>query len=160
MTKKIRDHRGYSCEKPLRLDYYQNGRHRLTAPMRRRADGTYEAISWEVALDEIAARLRDVVGRHGGDAVGFYGGGGRVTTSVARTDGPDERSGARVYTNALAQEKTGENWVDQLLYGNHTTGDFENSEVVVFVGKNPWQSHGWHVPGRCCGRSAETPAGR
>lgn len=134
---------GYSCEKPLRLDYYQNGRHRLTAPMRRRADGTYEAISWEVALDEIAARLRDVVGRHGGDAVGFYGGGGQGNhLGGAHGRALMNALGARVYTNALAQEKTGENWVDQLLYGNHTTGDFENSEVVVFVGKNPWQSHG------------------
>ena len=27
---------GYTCEKALRLDHYQNGRHRLTSPMRRR----------------------------------------------------------------------------------------------------------------------------
>src|SRR5207253_5940185 len=26
---------GYTCEKALRLDHYQNGRHRLTTPMRR-----------------------------------------------------------------------------------------------------------------------------
>ena len=33
---------GYTCEKALRLDHYQNNRARLTSPMRRRADGTYE----------------------------------------------------------------------------------------------------------------------
>ena len=27
--------KGYTCEKALRLDHYQNGRHRLTSPMRR-----------------------------------------------------------------------------------------------------------------------------
>ncbi|AYF79109.1 molybdopterin oxidoreductase family protein [Nocardia yunnanensis] len=45
-------------------------------------------------------------------------------------------------SNALAQEKTGESWVDLQLYGNHTTGDFDHTEVAIFIGKNPWQSHG------------------
>ena len=29
---------GYTCEKALRLDHYQNGAERLTSPLRRRAD--------------------------------------------------------------------------------------------------------------------------
>ncbi len=134
---------GYSCEKPLRLDHYQNGRHRLDTPMRRRPDGTYEAISWDQAFDEIASRLRDVLRVHGGKAIGFYGGGGQGNhLGGAHGRALMNALGARVYANALAQEKTGENWVDSLMYGNHTVGDFEHSEVVVFVGKNPWQSHG------------------
>ena len=36
--------RGYACEKPSRLDFYQNGPHRLTKPLRRRADGSFEEI--------------------------------------------------------------------------------------------------------------------
>ncbi|MEO8606035.1 MAG: molybdopterin dinucleotide binding domain-containing protein, partial [bacterium] len=47
---------------------------------------------------------------------------------------------------ALAQEKTGEFWVDGQLFGRprcHTAGDFEHAEVALFVGKNPWQSHGF-----------------
>ena len=34
--------KGYTCEKALRLDHYQNHRTRLDSPLRRRADGTYE----------------------------------------------------------------------------------------------------------------------
>lgn len=41
---------GYTCEKALRLNHYQNGRHRLTSPMRRRDDGSYEEIDWETAM--------------------------------------------------------------------------------------------------------------
>ena len=37
---------GYACEKPSRLDYYQNGRDRLTRPLRRRPDGSFEEIEW------------------------------------------------------------------------------------------------------------------
>ena len=45
---------GYACEKAQRLDYYQNGRDRLTSPLRRRADGTFEAIDWDTAVREVA----------------------------------------------------------------------------------------------------------
>ena len=31
---------GYTCNKALRLDHYQNNPDRLTSPMRRRADGS------------------------------------------------------------------------------------------------------------------------
>lgn len=133
---------GYTCEKPLRLDKYQNGR-RLDSPLRRRPDGTYEEISWEVALDEIAERLQEVRREHGGDKIFFYGGGGQgnhLGGSYGRA--LFHAVGARHMSNALAQEKTGEIWVDQMLYGNHTSGDFENTEVAIFIGKNPWQSHG------------------
>src|SRR5207245_3572293 len=51
---------GYTCEKALRLDHYQNGRHRLTTPMRRRPDGTYEPVDWETAIAEVAAGLARV----------------------------------------------------------------------------------------------------
>ena len=42
--------KGYACEKPSRLDYYQNGRHRLTRPLRRRSDGSFEEIDWDTAV--------------------------------------------------------------------------------------------------------------
>jgi assimilatory nitrate reductase catalytic subunit len=46
---------------------------RLLAPMRRPARGAApQAIGWDEALDTLAARLADTVGRHGPDAVGLY----------------------------------------------------------------------------------------
>jgi anaerobic selenocysteine-containing dehydrogenase len=133
---------GYTCEKPLRLDHYQNRSDRLTSPLRRREDGTFEEIDWDTAIREIAARLTSIGAEHGGDKIFFYGGGGQGN-HLGRVYGQALQSavGAKYYSNALAQEKTGEMWVDGRLYGGHTKGDFEHSEVVVFVGKNPWQSH-------------------
>ena len=65
----------------------------------------------------------------------------RATTSAAPTRRVPARRSARAYrSNALAQEKTGEVWVDAQLCGGHTRGDFEHAEVAVFVGKNPWMS--------------------
>ena len=48
---------GYACQKAQRLDYYQNDKHRLTSPLRRRADGSFEKISWDTAIAEIATKL-------------------------------------------------------------------------------------------------------
>lgn len=47
---------GYLCQKAQRLTWYGNHDDRLTTPLRRRADGTHEPISWETAL-EIAVKL-------------------------------------------------------------------------------------------------------
>ncbi|MCU1427167.1 MAG: oxidoreductase [Actinomycetia bacterium] len=139
--------RGYTCEKALRLDHYANSRDRLTSPLRRRPDGTYEEIDWDAAISEIAQRFAAVRDTHGGESILYYGGGGQGNHLGGGFSSATRAAlGSRYSSNALAQEKTGEFWVDGQLFGRprcHTTGDFENAEVAVFVGKNPWQSHGF-----------------
>jgi anaerobic selenocysteine-containing dehydrogenase len=132
---------GYTCNKALRLDHYQNGRHRLSAPLRRRPDGSFEEISWEVAIAEVAARLSAMRDEHGGETIFYYGGGGQGNHLGGAYGAAFMRAlGSRYRSSALAQEKMGEWYVDSRLYGGHTRGDFEHAEVAVFVGKNPWQS--------------------
>jgi anaerobic selenocysteine-containing dehydrogenase len=134
---------GYHCEKALRLDHYQNARDRLTHPLRRRADGTFERIDWDTAIRDVAARLGAVRDTYGGDRILYYGGGGQgnhlcgvYATATRRALGVKYRS------NALAQEKTGWAWVNEQTVGGFVSGDFEHCEVAIFVGKNPWHSHG------------------
>jgi anaerobic selenocysteine-containing dehydrogenase len=132
---------GYTCNKALRLDHYQNGPHRLTSPLRRRSDGTYEEIDWDTAIGEVAQRFAAVRDAHGGESIFYYGGGGQGNHLGGAYSGAFLRAlGSRYRSNALAQEKTGEGWVDAHLYGGHTRGEFEHAEVAVFVGKNPWMS--------------------
>lgn len=138
---------GYTCEKALRLDHYQNARDRLTTPLRRRADGSFEAIDWDTAIAEIAQRLGHVRDTFGGESIFYYGGGGQGNHLGGAYARATRAALGSVYaSNALAQEKTGEFWVDGQLYGQpkcHTAPDFEHAEVAVFVGKNPWHSHGF-----------------
>src|SRR5690348_14217316 len=56
---------GYTCNKALRLDHYQNNPNRLTSPLRRRDDGSYEEIDWDTAISEIAERFTAVRDQHG-----------------------------------------------------------------------------------------------
>lgn len=137
---------GYLCQKPQQLNYYQNHADRLTSPLRRRADGNFEPISWETAISEIAAKLVSLRDTFGGHSLAYFGGGGQGN-HLAGPYGKALRTamGTRHYYSALAQEKTGGFWVDGRLYGRqncHPTEDVENAEVVVFIGTNPWQSHG------------------
>ena len=132
---------GYTCNKALRLDHYQNNRNRLTSPMRRRPDGSYEEIDWDTAISEVAAGFKHISETYGGDKIFYYGGGGQGNHLGGAYSGAFLKAlGSRYRSNALAQEKTGEAWVDAHLYGGHTRGEFEHAEVSVFVGKNPWMS--------------------
>ena len=136
--------KGYTCEKALRLDHYQNGRHRLTSPLRRRPDGTFEEIDWDAAIAEVSERLRAVRDTVGGDKILHYGGGGQGN----HLGGAYGRSTLAAYgvtyrSNALAQEKTGEMWVNGKMLGAYVRGDVAHAEVSLFLGKNPWQTHGF-----------------
>ena len=132
---------GYTCNKALRLDHYQNMPGRLTSPLRRRPDGTFEEIDWDTAIAEIADGFRRISKAYGGDKIFYYGGGGQGNhLGGAYSSAFLKPLGSRYRSNALAQEKTGEFWVDSQLYGGHTRGEFEHAEVSVFVGKNPWMS--------------------
>ncbi len=137
---------GYQCQKASQLDFYQNAADRLTRPLRRRDDGSFEPVSWETAISDIAARLVALRDAHGGHALAYYGGGGQgnhlggVFATALRA-----AMGTRYLYTSLAQEKTGGFWLDGRLFGRqtcHPSEDVHHSDYVLFIGTNPWQSHG------------------
>ena len=135
---------GYVCEKSQRMDFYQNGADRISSPKPRRADGSYEDIDWSTAIREIAEKLAAVKAQHGGASILYYGGGSQGNhLGGTYADSTIKALGVMYRSNALAQEKTGEAWVQGKMMGAGVHGDFEHTEVAVFLGKNPFQSHGF-----------------
>ncbi|BCK57696.1 molybdopterin-dependent oxidoreductase [Nocardia wallacei] len=136
---------GYTCNKALQLDHYQNGRTgRLTAPLRRRPDGTFEEIDWDTAISEISERMLRIGAEHGGESIFYYGGGGQGNhLGGAYAPATMAAYGMRYRSSALAQEKTGDFWVGARMAGHPLRADVEHAEVAFFVGKNPYQSHGF-----------------
>ncbi len=135
---------GYICEKSQRMDFYQNGADRIDSPKRRRPDGSYENIDWETAIREIAEKFAAIKRKHGGESILYYGGGSQGNhLGATYADSTIKALGIQYRSNALAQEKTGEAWVQGKMTGAPVHGDFEHCEVAVFLGKNPWQSHGF-----------------
>src|SRR5689334_9757415 len=63
---------GYTCPKGRALPEIHANPDRLLHSLRKRRDGTHEPIGSDQAVEEIADRLRDVIERHGPDAVAVY----------------------------------------------------------------------------------------
>lgn len=137
---------GYMCQKAAQLDHYQNNADRLTQPLKRQEDGSYQPIDWQTAIAEIAARLLELKQTYGKECLAFYGGGGQGN-HLGSMYSSTFRDALEIpyYYSALAQEKTGDFWVNGKLFGRqncHTTEDIEQAECVLFIGTNPWQAHG------------------
>ncbi|MBM6999980.1 molybdopterin-dependent oxidoreductase [bacterium] len=117
----------------LQLPYLE--RDRVTHPLRRRSDGTFEEISWEVAYAEIAERLHGVIDAHG-------------PSSLALTTGVPsyhwwyaERflwalGSPNLYTADAACEAS------RLTAWTHTLGyspesDLAHTDCIVYFGRSP-----------------------
>jgi anaerobic selenocysteine-containing dehydrogenase len=134
---------GYICNKAARINYYQNNTARLTSPMRRREDGSYEKVDWDTAISEVAARLSAVKTKHGGERIFYYGGGGQGNHLVgASALGLRGALGVKYMGNAISQEKTGLAWVMSRMIGGMTHPELHHAQVAVLVGKNPFMSNG------------------
>jgi anaerobic selenocysteine-containing dehydrogenase len=138
--------KGYICQKAARLEHYQNHDDRLGQPLKRQADGTFAEITWDVALQEIAEKLTHIKKTYTGNAFAFVGGGGQGNHfGGVYSKQLLAAMGSRFIYTALAQEKTGDFWVNGRLFGNqqcHTTEDVEHADYVLFIGTNPFQAHG------------------
>jgi len=137
---------GYICQKAARLDHYQNHSERLTKPLRKNSKGEFEEIEWDTAIEEIATKMKAIKNEHGGHAFAYYGGGGQgnhlggtySSSLLAALGSP------YLYT-ALAQEKTGDFWVNGKLFGRQNCfaiEGMEHSDYVIVLGANPWSAHG------------------
>ncbi|USA54290.1 molybdopterin-dependent oxidoreductase [Acinetobacter sp. C32I] len=137
---------GYICQKAARLQHYQQHADRLTSPLKRQTDGSYQEISWEQVIQEIAEQLVQIRNTHGGTAFASVGGGGQGNHLGAAYGRQLLYAMKSFYSyNSLAQEKTGDFWVNGRLFGSqacHTTEDVEHADYVLFIGTNPFQAHG------------------
>jgi anaerobic selenocysteine-containing dehydrogenase len=136
--------KGYFCRKGANVAYFQNNPERLKYPLKRVGDH-FERISWNTALDEIAAKIRATLQTHGPKSFAYMGGGGQGCHFQALFGVPFLHGlGSKNYYSALAQELTGLYWVDGKAYGRqnlHTTLDIAGSDFLIFWGINPMMSH-------------------
>ncbi len=71
--------RGFLCPKTTRNDLERMyGPERILHPLRRRPDGTFQRVSWDEALDAIAAAIREALDRYGPLALFHYQGSGNL----------------------------------------------------------------------------------
>jgi anaerobic selenocysteine-containing dehydrogenase len=135
---------GYACRKGLSVIYHQYPEDRLTEPLKRVGDA-FEPISWDRALDEIVAKMRELVDRHGPRCLAYMGGsaqGGHMEAAFGL--GILRAMGSQYYYSSAGQEFCGSWWVTGRVFGkqyNIAGPDEHASEMLVAWGWNGMQSH-------------------
>ena len=136
--------RGFICRKGANIAYHQNTPDRLKYPLKRVGD-RFERISWAQALDEIAAKIKEIREKHGPRAIAFMGGGGQGCHFQSLYALPFFRGlGSLNHYSALAQEHTGLFWVEGKAFGRqnlHSSPDVDGSDFFVCWGSNPMVSN-------------------
>ncbi len=138
--------KGFACHKGLAgLDLHRDP-DRLDHPLRRRPDGGFEAISWDVAIAEIAERIRAVQSRHGTKAFASYVGNPSAFNALAA---PAVGSflgqlGVRKNFGSGTQDCANKFAGAEAVYGTstcHPIPDFDHTDFLLVLGSNPRVSH-------------------
>jgi anaerobic selenocysteine-containing dehydrogenase len=138
------NYHGYSCSKGRGMPDLHNRPDRLLVSQKRRPDGTYAPIDVDVAIAEIADRVRALVDEHGPRAVGSYLG-TRVSDHPAMGQmGPGFMIalGSPMRFSALTFDQPGD-LVARAYHGTWMGGEtrIEDTDAWVLVGTNPIVSH-------------------
>jgi len=135
---------GYFCRKGMNVAYHQHNTDRLKYPLKKVGD-KFERISWDQAIDEIAAKLQGIIGQYGPRSFAYMGGGGQGCHFEAAFGVRLMRLlGSQYQYSALAQEFSGAFWVCGRTHGKqylHDQPDVNHTDVLLVFGWNGMQSH-------------------
>jgi anaerobic selenocysteine-containing dehydrogenase len=145
--------RGHICPKAVALKDLHEDPDRLRAPVKKTADGQWQEISWEEALDTTARRLVEIHNAHGVHAIGAYLGNPSVHNYGMLTHQ------AQLFRNFRTNNRFSATSVDQLphhlaslwLFGHkslYPIPDIDRTDYFLMLGANPIASNGslWTVP--------------
>jgi anaerobic selenocysteine-containing dehydrogenase len=138
--------KGYMCPKGRALGRSHHNPGAITTPLMRK-NGELVPVGWDECLDDIAARLRTVVARHGPNAIGFfYGSGlGMDASGYRLSDLFYKAFGAPPKFSPLTIDGTAKVLAASLIGGFpglYPKTDNDNVDMLLYVGVNPMVSHG------------------
>ena len=136
---------GYACFKGLQAEEAHHGESRLLHPLKRQSDGSFEQISMEKALDEVAAKLSALIEHDGPDAIGVYFGNGSIFNSTAVTMQASflEAIGSRSRFTSYTIDQSAKTLSFERI-GGWAGGNLQlaQADVILLLGSNPLLSHG------------------
>ncbi len=144
-----RDHpitKGFVCVKgPAGLDIHSDS-DRLDHPSERQSDGTFAQRTWDQAADAIAAKLRDIIDRHGHGAVAAYIGNPTAFNTLINpaTSSFFGQLGTRKIFSSGTQDCANKFSGSEAVFGSstmHPVPDLDNTDYCLILGENPRVSH-------------------
>ena len=141
--------RGYTCSKGRSLPGMLHHPDRLETPLRRGPDGELHPVTWDDALDGLAASIKATVARRGPSAVAAYRGTHWAFDCNGRAGAERflrELGTAQLYSS-ITIDTPNKTIVPDLMTGSpyvFPIPDWDGTQLLIFVGQNPIVSHG-HV---------------
>jgi anaerobic selenocysteine-containing dehydrogenase len=146
-------YRGYTCRKGRALPEQHASPKRLLHSLKRNADGGFDPIPVEQAMDEIAARVQEIVARDGPRSIAAYIGTGSLPYPATM---PVLRSWMRGFGSAMfftpgSIDQPGKS-IAAALHGGWQAGEqvFDEADTYMLVGMNP-------VISKCHGTVGQNP---
>ena len=138
---------GHICPKAVALQDFHKDKDRLKAPIKKMANGEWEEISWEEAIDTVVEKIQTIQAKHGKNALGTYLG------------NPNAHNLGNIIFNPLLLRALGTknrfsaSSVDQLPHhvaSNYMFGhgllipipDIDRTQFIMIIGGNPMVSNG------------------
>lgn len=135
---------GFACFKGLQAVDAHNSEIRVPHPLKKMPDGTFAEIDLEQALDEIAEKLKDIVARHGPEAVGAYRGSGAGMNASAcfMVDSVLHPLGTKKIFSAITIDQSAKIVAAERM-GVWPAGPypFRTCDVLLLIGTNPLVSY-------------------
>ena len=131
---------GFACFKGLQAVESHNSAERILHPLKRRADGSFERIEREQALDEIAAILGRILEEDGGEAVAGFKGGGSFFTSSASfllNDWLKSVGSPKIFSPATIDQSAKSVALGRIGIWPGGRQPFADSDVFLIAGGNP-----------------------
>lgn len=138
--------KGHICPKAVALQDIHADPDRLRRPMRR-VGHEWTEVSWDEALDEVAARLTAIQAAHGNDAVATYLGNPTVHSSGAMLFAPDLMRSLRTRNrySATSVDQLPHHVAAMLMFGHALLipiPDIDHTQHLLIFGANPAASNG------------------
>jgi len=151
---------GYVCRKGMNIAFFQHNADRLLYPLKKVGD-KFERISWDQAISEITAKLKDILQQHGPRSIAsLNSNGGGSTYGIPFFVRFFRRLDLRYNYSAANQEFAGRYWAHGLTLGSQGMGlasDFENADMLLAVGWNGMMSHNFPQARRRLTRMSKNP---
>jgi formate dehydrogenase len=134
--------RGYACVKGTAMVELHRDPDRLARPERRRADGTWEGLSWGDANREIGGKLKRIRDQHGPHSIAVYIGNPTAFSWALSVYGTGFLAalGTRNFYNASSLDCQNKFAVAQEMFGGYVVQpipDLDATQFFLCLGSNP-----------------------
>ncbi|MFK7896700.1 MAG: molybdopterin-dependent oxidoreductase [Myxococcota bacterium] len=134
--------KGFACNKGLAGLEMHSDPDRCNFPERRRPDGSFERISWDTAISEIAERVTAIQIEHGATSLGSYIGNPAAFNALgsAAVGSFLGQLGTRWNFSSSTQDCVNKFAGSEAVFGTstcHPIPDFDHTDFLLVLGSNP-----------------------